>query len=126
MRNWIFVINDDDSVFQLRVKEKKWPIFKKTQNRSKLKAGDRMVFYKAGIHGKKFIGKASISTELEENGTDFSLGISDVEVWEKPINITSLLDNLEFISDKTNWGRYLQGGVRSISDSDYKAILSKT
>jgi predicted RNA-binding protein len=125
MENWIFVINDNDEVLKRRVKEKKWPIFLNTQNRTKLKMGDRIVFYKAGKHGKKFIGKASISTELQKEGIDFSLGLSNVEIWEKPINITSLIDSLEFIKDKTNWGSHLQGGVRSISNSDYTAILSK-
>ncbi len=125
MQNWIFVIKDSDEKFQIKIKEKKWSIFRKTLNRNKLKVGDRIVFYKAGIDGKKFIGKASIYTELKEDGIDFSLGLSDAEVWKKPIKITSLLDSLEFIKDKTNWGCYLQGGVRPISDSDYMTILSK-
>jgi hypothetical protein len=125
MTNWVFVINDKDGVFQERINEKKWPIYRKTQNRNKLKVGDKIIFYKAGMGGKKFIGKATISRGLKPHGVDFSLDLSDVDIWKKPVSVASVLNNLEFIKDKTFWGRYFQGGVRSLSDSDYSAILSE-
>lgn len=125
MTNWVFVINDKDKVFQERISEKKWPIYRKTQNRNKLKVGDKIIFYKAGANGKKFIGKANIAVGLKPDGVDYSLELSDVGVWKKPVIVTSVLDNLEFIRDKTFWGRYFQGGVRSLSESDYNVIISK-
>lgn len=126
MTNWVFVINDKDEVFQERINDKKWPIYRKTQNRNKLKVGDKIIFYKAGADGKKFIGKASIARGLKPDGIDYSLELSDVGVWKKPVSVALVLKDLEFIRDKTFWGRYFQGGVRSLSESDYNIIISKT
>ncbi len=122
-KNWIFVINNDYSIFQRRINEKKWLIFSNTHNRKKLRVGDRIVFYKAGrIDGKKFLGSALISTKLKRDRSDFSLGLSNIDVWKETIDIKTFLDKLDFIKDKTIWGSYLQGGIIPISDSDYAII----
>ena len=127
MSNWIFVFNDDDRVFQVRIDEKTWPIFRKTPNRNRLRVGDNIIFYKSGTNGKKFIGKASIESNLQRvDQFDYSLKLSGIKVWKKPVKVSKVINNLEFISDKTFWGRYFQGGVRSINDSDFEVILSKT
>ncbi len=61
MACWIFVINDDDKVFEKRMSEKKWPIFIHTHNRRNLRINDNIIFYKAGKDGQKFLGTANLS-----------------------------------------------------------------
>lgn len=46
-----------------------------------------------------------------------------MDVWTRPKPIRPLLKKLSFIKNVDHWGPYLQGGVRKISESDYKAIL---
>jgi len=127
MSYWIFVIKDTPEEFAKRMQIRKWPIFKKTQNRRNLRTGDKIIFYKAGANGKKFLGKALIASELEQvDQFTYSLKLSEIEVWEKPVELANVLNDLDFISDKLYWGRYFQGGVRSLSEKDYSTIVSKS
>jgi len=111
MSYWILVINDTDKEFVRRMKNKVWPIYVHTQNRNNLKKGDKVVFYKAGLDGKKFLGTAKVASPLERTEKiDYSIRLSDVEVWKKSVSIEELIDSLDFILDKQFWGRFLQGG----------------
>jgi hypothetical protein len=124
MSYWIFVINDTDKVFAERMRVKKWPIFIHTQNRKKLNVNDGVIFYKAGERGKKFVGSAKINANLEKNGIDFSLDLTDVAVWDKGIDVIPILNKLELTMNKVSWGSAFQGGVRAISEKDYAIIMS--
>lgn len=128
MKHWIFVINDTDKEFQRRMGDKKWPIFHYTGNRKQIHSGDKVIFYKAGIEGKTLLGTAKISSELlnDENQQDYFVALDEIKVWKKPVKIKNLVDSLEFIGDKVQWGRYLQGGIREISENDYGIIVSKS
>lgn len=125
MSHWILVINDTDKEFVRRMKNKVWPIFVHTHNRNNLKVGDKVVFYKAGIDGKKFIGTAKITSDLERTTKiDYLVRLSDVKVWKKTIGIDDLINNLDFILDKQYWGRFLQGGVKKITEKDFLTITA--
>lgn len=127
MVQWIFVINDTEQEFAKRIEERRWPIFKKTQNRRKLKVGDTVIFYKAGTQGKKFLGSSVIGSPLEKaNELVFFLKLSDIVVWKKPVEVNEVLKDLDFIRDKQYWGRYFQGGVRRLSETDYETIVAKS
>jgi len=126
MNHWIFVINDTSEVFEKRMKEERWPIFVRTHNRKHLHAEDAVVFYKAGTDGKKFLGTAKIITELTKSDKiDFSLGIDEINIWEKSKSVDSLIENLDFIKDKRFWGRFFQGGVIKMSKKDFTTITRK-
>lgn len=123
MSNWIFVIKNSDKEFHSRVKNKEWPIYNKTQNRKRLQIGDRLIFYKAGTDGQKFLGIATIGSNLKEKSSfTSSLDLNDIKIWKTPVEMKNAIKNLDFIKNKENWGNYFQGGVRRISDTDFDTI----
>jgi len=125
MNRWIFVFKGSDSEFRSKVNTGLWEIFKKTPNREKLAVGDSIVFYKAGTDGKKFIGSASIMTGLKElTPSKYFLEMKNVSVWENQVAVIHIIEKLDFIKNKKNWGNYFQGGVRSISEHDLLAIAN--
>lgn len=125
MSCWIFVINDTDKVFEKRIKEEQWPIFRRTQNRTRLKTNDKVIFYKAGKEGQKFLGSATIGSELKKAGIfDFQLRLTSIDVWKKPVAMNEVINDLDFIKNKNSWGNHFQGGVRAITKKEFDAIES--
>lgn len=118
----MFVITGDDAEFLKRISMKKWPIYSRTSHRKKLKEGDRILFYLAGESRKKFAGSATIASDLEKENDDFTVALSEIKKWGKQVPILSIIESLEFIRNKSNWGIYMQGGVVSLSDKDYNTI----
>jgi len=125
-KHWIFVINDSEKEFIRRLDKKKWPIYFHTINRKKIRAGNHVVFYKAGIGGQKIIGKARTSSEIIsiEGKMDFFVNLEDVEHYEPHVQFHPLVEKLDFIKTKNDWGRHMQGGVRPISKKDYETMVS--
>lgn len=125
MSYWILVISDTDNEFKKRIEKKKWPIFIHTHNRKKLKIGDKVVFYKAGVEGKKFLGTARLDSTLNmETRLGYSVNLSEIKIWKKAHSAEKLLDKLEFIKDRKVWGRFFQGGIRRINYEDYSVIVN--
>jgi len=105
----------------------KWPIGKKTLHRNELSENDKVLFYQGGEGGKKIVGGAELASSLirdENNIFDFVI-IRNIKLWEKPVEIKTVLEELSFIINKMYWGLYLQGGVIKIPEKDYKVILTK-
>jgi len=125
MPHWIFVISNSDSEFEKRMKKKEWPIFSFTANRKKLEIDDSVVFYKAGIGGQKFLGKAEVASKIKkgEGKIDYFVSLKNTESWKKPVKIKPLVGKLDFIKDKNVWGRHMQGGVRSLSGKDFSTVV---
>ena len=94
--------------FLARTKSKRWPIYMNTGNRNELAVGDVIVFYLGGHDHKKILGTARVASKLLPGiGTDFFIKISDVDLWNESVPMKDLLDSLEFILNKNNWGAYL-------------------
>lgn len=125
MSYWIFVINDGEATFLKRMREKTWPIFANTPNRSRIAVGDTIVFYLAGKRGQKFIGTATVASGLTRKNIDYVIELENTEVWENHVAVSGIKDDLNFIANKECWGAYFQGGVRTIFDHDYHLIVSK-
>ena len=94
MSNWIFGSKTTPDVFEKRISEEKWPIFKDTRNKMKLKKGDRIVFYKAGKDGHKFIGTARLGSEIIPDNMDFFVILEDIQIWKKPVEVPDILNEL--------------------------------
>lgn len=126
MNHWVFVINDTEEELEHRIQNNQWPIYNKTQNRKKIAIGDKVVFYMAGEKGQKFLGTASIASELvQKTELTYELKLSNIKVWQKPLQLRNVIDRLEFVKNKQNFGIYFQGGVRGLTENDYFLILSK-
>ena len=126
MSYWLFIIKDTDDEFKVRMSKKKWPLFLNTKNRTALRGGDHVAFYKAGSDGQAFVGSAKIASRATNvTGLLFSVGLTDIETWEKPVSIRDILESLEFIVKPQIWGNYMQGGIRKINKDDFQLILSR-
>jgi hypothetical protein len=106
----------------------KWRIGKRTGSRTQLAKGDKVLFYQAGEGGKKFVGTATILSDLQiSNEEIFDLiTIGDIEFWRKAVPARNILGKLSFIKNKNKWGVYFKGGIIKISEEDYNTILNKS
>jgi len=105
---------------------KTYPLGCRTPNRTRIASGDKVVFYQSGEDGRKFIGSAAIST-VAKNPDQFIFGyvhFSKIRIWQEPVDIYSILDELSFIKNKRRWQSYFQGGIRKIPRKDCERILS--
>jgi len=127
MNHWIFVIKDDETVFDLRIKEKKWPIYPGTKFQKYLKIGDIIVFYRAGQHGQYFLGTALVNSKVKSmaDKIDLHIDIDKIGVWKERPSIRKILSQLSFIKNVNYWGLDFQGGVLKIKEKDYSVILKE-
>lgn len=54
---------------------------------------------------------------------EYGIQLTDTDLWDKPKSLSSLVHQLSFIENKEHWGTYFQGGIRGISEQDFRAIL---
>lgn len=127
-------------VAHIRLKHAQWPIYRHTPQKKVLKEGDACFFYVAGNkkHSQCIIAEAKISevvdsSRLSQDDLYVKL-ISDIpekilqlraiKKYDNPVDIRGLIDSLDFIASKKNWGSYFQGGCKRISKADFKKISS--
>jgi hypothetical protein len=113
-----------------------WGLGEKTPNRRSLKKGDFVVFY-VGLPRKVFAASAQLDSDSfqlnkeqkEKYGhnkkfyyTDYGVLLTNVQIWKTAHFVENLVPNLIFIENKENWFAYFQGGVRQVSEEDYRTI----
>lgn len=145
---WIFAVTEHrregeiyspEQIYQQRMEDKFWGIGRRTPNRKNLSKGDKVIYY-VGLPHKVFAGTASLASscfELDEStrkklshgtftfSTEFGVHLDDVDIWKTPKSVESLVPQLGFIENKAYWFSYFQGGVRQISEEDYRIILGE-
>lgn len=152
--NYIFIINDyqylnsshdsdmiDAFTLAKKLFQKKIWIHpsKKTPFLRTFEPKDKVLLYIAGIGRRYFYASFEICGEVVE--TDFSkLGdfdsnfikrfkyshpISNIDIWNNPVPMIEIKNELNFIKDKKNYGLYLRNSVVKLEESDYKFIISK-
>lgn len=147
MNYWIFIATDHKlegkvytgkGTYRTRMQDGFWGIGERTPNRRNLEKGDRVVFY-LGAPEKAFAGTAVLNTSCyklsdEQKSvyghgdvfftSDYGVELVDIEEWQTPIAVEVLLSNLDFIENEEYWFPYFQGGVRRISEKDYRTIVA--
>jgi len=147
MKNhYLFIVSDQvnkdgkkvtgKAVFDSLMSKKAWGFHPTTQHRAVVKDGDEVIFY---LTGAGFIGKATLKSPayIDKTGdsetwwfnrsdVNYRVDLKDIDVWQKTKPIQPILPNLSFVKKTKNWGVYLQGGVRKISEEDYLAILNSS
>ncbi len=145
MNYWIFIVTahkvdgesySADEIFQQRMADRFWGLGEKTPNRRALQQGDQVVFY-IGVPRKVFAGSATLSTdsfklpqheqEQMSHGrkfyrAEYGVRLESPQIWDKPRGVEDLVPGLEFIENKKSWFAYFQGGVRQISEHDFRTI----
>lgn len=113
----------NQSEFQERIKLKKWPIYKRTNHRRKIRKGDKILFYLAGSHRRKIVADGILGSNLKINGEEFLIDISKIKLWKRQILLKPLVESLEFVKNKEKWGVFMQGGIVRITDRDFETLL---
>jgi hypothetical protein len=145
MNYWIFIATSHkvgaetfsgDDILNQRIQDRYWGLGEKTPNRRALKAGDRVIFY-VGNPKKVFAASATLASdsftpsEKEKDGldhgkafyrSDYGVRLEDIEVWSIPRSTEELVPQLDFIENKDAWYVYFQGGVRWVSEKDFRSI----
>lgn len=148
MNYWIFTVTGHkidhetftaEEIFNQRMNDRFWGIGEKTPNRKNLSKGDRVVYY-IGLPRKVFAGTAALASpcfklndaQRKEYGhdtqfytSDYGVLLEDIDIWSKPKSVEDLLPQLKFLENKQFWFSYLQGGVRQITEEDFRTITGE-
>ena len=146
MNYWIFIVTGHkisgvtltaDKIFNQRMKDSFWGIDEKTPNRKNLTKGDKIVYY-IGLPMKAFAGTATLASscfELNDSQkrkyghgkqfytTDYGVLLEEIDIWRNPKSVEELAPRLKFIENKEFWFSYFQGGVRQITEEDFRTIM---
>lgn len=143
---FVFIVNDAQGthgrmpareIYDQLMKLQGWGIGQRTPYRKDLRDGSRVVFYQAGQGGQRFIGTATIASELRSMSearaverravgiepAKYDLDLADIDIWKETKPVSDMVQRLEFISNKDYYGVHFQGGVKRISEADYYSIL---
>jgi len=145
---WIFTVTghkvDDEAytpqdIFEQRMNDRFWGIGQKTPNRKNLQKGDRVVYY-VGSPRKVFAGTATLGSacfELNESQkkefghgkgfytAEYGVLLEDIDIWPRQKAIEELLPDLGFVENKEFWFSYFQGGVRQVTEEDFRVIIGE-
>lgn len=126
-----------------------WIFNKNTPNLRKMNQGDKVLVYIAGKGNRYFFAsfelgdnqanKSIISIDKLKSADniekpllthifkmfDLQWPIKNIQIWDKPVDISSIKDDLEFIIDKKNWGLFFRQSTKVILEDDFNRILQK-
>ena len=124
-----------------RLEEKKWPLYRNTQGIQKIKNDSQFLIYLAGKnkYSQQFV--ASFITDKIIEGFDMHydnfnqsylhsvikeyIQIKEIKIFEQPFSKKTKMNELDFIKNKDKYGIYFQGGLKSISEQEFKKINVK-
>ena len=128
---------DANLIADFRLKNKVYPMNKKTFFKEKIKNNDNFVFYIAGRSSYKHsiyaYGKIGNTVPSESyNEDDIHIGnpisravqLKSCKQFKNIRSIKGIKKDLKFIKDKKFWGRYLQGGITKLPKEDFERILA--
>ena len=134
--------SDAYSIFKRRIKEKKWPMYWQTKFQSVIKPGDKLIFYIAGVNKFRqcFVGSAEVNSIDKISNTAEStvdpdktqaqvtsyIHLNNIKLFNKKVFIKNILNNLNFIENKKNYGLYFIGGVTKIDQASNSFILNQS
>lgn len=147
MNYWIFTVTSHrdynltgGEIFNRRMQDRFWGLGERTPNRQNLSEDDKVVYY-VGTPKKAFVGTVTLASpcfELNDSqmrqyghGIEFysenryGVLLKDIEIWHVPKPAEELVPHLKFIENKQFWGAYLQGGVRQITEEDFRVIIGE-
>jgi len=143
---FVFIVNEGQGVqgrlparqiYERLMRLGAWGIGERTPYRKELRKESRVVFYQAGKGGQRFIGTATIASQLQRTSESraqqwrkvgiepiaYDLELSNIDIWKESKPVIDMMQRLEFIGNKEHFGVHFQGGVRRITEADYYTIL---
>lgn len=124
-------------IFGLLIPLKVWDFREEASGIKNIKAGDKIIFYLAGLNARYFAGSATVASDiyikrkgspdpLKEKGKRYfpkRIDLKDIKVWKEPLPIKPLIQRLDFIKNKDSYGLYMRRTALSISEKDYKVVM---
>jgi len=146
MNYWFFTttqkrIGDEivtaEEILKQRLADSFWGLGERTPNRRHLQKGDEIILYLGqpvmAIAASATLASDSFALSNEQKEkyshgktlyeTDYGVLLTSIRCWETTRPVKDLLPSLKFIENKENWFAYFQGGVRQISEGDYRTII---
>lgn len=140
---YIFFINNNElgervwtaeEIMNFLLEKNKWAFSLNAPNLKYLNEGDRAVIYLAGKGRRYFWADLTIAStpyevRPEPNEPDWltmfpiRIDIRDIKIWTERLPIGDVLAQLDFITDKKNYGLYFRQSNRIIEERDYSLIL---
>jgi len=136
MQYFCLITSDQDTSsayesLKVRLKNSEWTLYKNTMNKEKVEENDQLIFYTAGKYkmaqyfvAKATVGKTEKIKDDNEKILQMNLELKNIELFENPVLIDLVKNQLEFIKHKNNLGLNLQGGCKVLTEKDYKLILA--
>lgn len=145
MNHWLFTITahkDDgktisaEEIYHYRMDDEFWGIVERTPNRKNVKVGDRIVFY-VGLPDMVFRGTAEVARvpfkmsakEVSKYShgrtfykSEYGITLTNIQRWTTPKPTKEIIGQLTFVENPEHWYAYFQGGVRGLSEQDFKTI----
>lgn len=110
-----------------------------------MKPGDIVLMYvRSEVLGKEinpsaFMGSYEVLETFEDTNPIFTppsqmgaevfpyrFKLQSIEIFEKPVEIKPLIQNLSFITNKTMWSGHFRQAMRQIPEEDYRKILQSS
>ncbi len=146
--HYLFIINDfvlEDKMFTGKeiadrlLENKHWVFTPSTPNIKKIKPKDKVIVYIAGKGNRYFYANFEILDEIQEHNLTPSGELEDVlysifslackikvlNIWSKPISIADIKEDLNFITDKKNYGLFFRQSTKVIGEEDYNLINTR-
>tara|TARA_A100001391_G_C5076844_1_gene279351 strand:+ start:97 stop:573 length:477 start_codon:yes stop_codon:yes gene_type:complete len=117
-----------------------WPLFKRTPCRKMVKPGQKALIYLAGRDKdcQRIIASVTIESIAEwskqlhaeqyplmlDDIPNLVLNFSDIQIFKTPVLIKEHLDKLDLVpkQNPAKWGMAMVGGMKSLSDNDYRVL----
>ena len=126
------------AIFEERISKNRWAIYTHTRNKKRLRKNDNVIFYVSNRKtGGEVVARAKIFElirpkryerfEVEKDTVEFFLSFDSLDFFETPVLFKDVLPKMSFCpSNITKWGVVLIGGVRYLSDRDFKILTNQT
>jgi hypothetical protein len=117
-------------IFDSLIGRRLWYVPRRSKD---LVVGSIVVFYEAGsgVRGYATVSEVTDAEPIDQGSlVQFGLYhlpvkivLSDIVIFESPVQLGVLVDRLDFVSNKKYWGHSLRATPRTISHKDFETIL---
>lgn len=141
--NFIFIINNielgctlysTNEIIEYLLGQNVWAFSENAPNLRYFSEGDKAIIYLAGKDNRFFVADFIISDKPYGATRNIHepewlvmfpirIKIQNINKWTETLPISEIINNLDFIQDKKNYGLYFRQSTKVISEKDYYTIV---